>query len=372
MPITAAQIGKHVLEADELTRSLIAVAAAVRETTSPATACVRLHDGVLTATDGEIVVELEVAGADGIDQPLLLPHARLLAMSKTCRGGTVTLTPRGTACTVASKGVRWTLPLLDADSFPAPQQEPLLPLPRLPVDQFRDRIESVRGSATKDSGRFALSGVLIDVSDETVTFVASDGRRMSWAECDHGQSIDPKEILISARAAALLSRIATLQDNETGVQMEFSSKRFVATFDKAVVSAVLLSGDFPRWRKVVPKRDDIAPAIVERSELAAATRSASIVHSPTSAGVTFTLGDQHGELRCSSSEYGSSQVRMALVDAGNKSCFSIRPDYVTDWLENLPGTEEPNVEIEAEDGENPVVFRCGDYRCLIAPIAQDA
>jgi hypothetical protein len=46
------------------------------------------------------------------------------------------------------------------------------------------------------------------------------------------------------------------------------------------------------------------------------------------------------------------------------------PAFVRDFLANLPA-DEPHVEIEAVDHTSAVVFKAGDVRGVVMPLAKD-
>jgi hypothetical protein len=43
-----------------------------------------------------------------------------------------------------------------------------------------------------------------------------------------------------------------------------------------------------------------------------------------------------------------------------------------DFLRNLPGDEEPHVDIYAKDPQSRVLLKCGPYTGVIMPLAEDA
>ena len=159
----------------------------------PILANVLLADGVLTATDLEVRIDVEI---DYHGPQLLLPHARLSAILSASGGEEVSLSQDGTSCTVTCGNGTWTLPTESAAEFPTWTPENAQPLTRLPADQFCRAVRGTVYSTDDESSRYALGAVLVDVSDGTVTFVATDGRRLSACEMEHDLAVNDSKTLV--------------------------------------------------------------------------------------------------------------------------------------------------------------------------------
>jgi DNA polymerase-3 subunit beta len=355
--------------------NLKAALAAVRDavpgnTPKPILRNVLFKDGVVSATDLELQIETEWPG---VDQPaLLLPYARLVSIVSLCRpDDEVTLTAGDTSCTVKAGVGEWKIPTESALEFPAMQPGELQPITRLPADQFARAVRSVIYATDAESSRFALGAVLVEVHGDVVTFVATDGRRLSRVEIEHDLAVDDSQTLVSRRALATLARLADAAGDEASVQLQASRSCLVAEIGGTTVTATLVEGRFPRWRDVFPERDVKATA-VDRGELLAATRAAAIVTTESSKGVDYAISEDGIWLHGRSSESGESSVTCPLVEFGQKVTTKCDPRFVSDFLNGLPADAEPNVEIEAVDAQSAVVLRCGDCWGVVMPMAEDA
>lgn len=354
------------LAASDLKTALQAVSPAVPgKTPKPILHNVRIGDGLVVGTDLEVQIS---APLDYHGDPLLLPHARLLAILNAAGGDTVTLDQRGSACLVQAGHGQWTLPTEDASEFPKWEPTALQSVTRLPADEFERAVRAVSHSCDAESSRFALGAVLVDVTDGVVTFVATDGRRLSAAECEHDLAVDDSQTLVPDRVMAILARLC--HGSEDSVQLEASRNEFVATIGGTWVTARLLEGKFPRWRDVIPA-DGGDPTTVLAASLLAATRSAAICTSEQSKGVTYTFGPAGITLKGKSAEAGESTVECEIVEAGTACTVSLNPEYVRDWLTGLPADGEPTVSVQAKDAQSAVVLRSDSYTGVIMPLAAD-
>lgn len=358
--------GGITLNAATLKAAMAAVSPAVPSRhAKPILANVLLADGVLTATDLEVRIDVEI---DYHGPQLLLPHARLSAILSAAGGGEVTLTQEDSKCVVACGNGTWTLPTEDAAEFPTWAVSGGKPVCRLPADQFCRAVAGVVYACDEESSRYALGGVCIDVKDGTVTLVATDGRRLSSVECETDQAVDDGQTLVPARALGIMQRLAA--GSEAAVQLEASGTECVMTVEGTTVTARLLDGKFPRWRDVIPTRDAKCTTVTS-TELLSATRAAAIVTTEDSRGVQFAFNGDGIWLHGQSAVAGESSVTCPVVESGQACSVKLDPVYVRNWLTGLPADGEPVVSVEAVDHTSAVVLRCGEYTGVVMPMALD-
>jgi DNA polymerase-3 subunit beta len=355
------------LSTKDLKAALSAVAPAVpARSPRPVLQNVLLSGAVLSGSDGDVRIDAAIA----YDGPaLLLPKDRLQAILANATGDEVTLIPNGTTCIVRAGHGEWTLPTEDAAEYPAWMPTNARSVTRLPADQF---VRAVRGTVfatDNESSRYALGAVLVEVKGDTVTLVATDGRRLSSFACEHDLAVDDSQTLVPARAMGIISRIAG-NAGDAAVQLEGTPSEIVATIGGTVVTARLVEGRFPKWRDVVPERDAKATT-VDRAALMAATRAAAIVTSENSKGVDYTFRNTGIWLHGQSAECGESSVTCDVVEAGESCSVKLDPTFVVEWLNGISGDAEPEVEVEAVDEQSAVVLRCGDHTGVIMPLAKD-
>jgi len=337
-------------------------------TPKPVLTNVLLCDGTVTGTNLEVRVSEQI-GYDG--EPLLIPYSRLKAIVNECGTKDLTLTVKGSSCIVKAGRSEWRLPVGDASEFPAWQRESeSRPLVRIPCDQFARAAWSVCGAADTTGGRYAFGAVLIEVAGDECWTVASDGRRMYTCKIEHDQAVDEARVLVPVGAIELIAKIAG-KFPEAAVQFYASGSDIVADIDVAVISVRLAAGEFPKWRKLIPKESGDATSIT-RTNLESATRAAAIVASESSRGVRYTFGGDTLLVEGKSSEAGESSVECAVLSSGSECRVKLNPGYVVDWLKELPLDAEPTVDVDARDGESAVVLRCGDHLAVVMPLSEDA
>jgi len=357
------------LAASELKAALSAVGQAVpTRSPRPVLQNVLLSGAVLSGSDGDVRIDVTLENTPpGIN--LLLPKDRFAAILGSFTGDEITITPDDTSCVIKAGRGEWTLPTEDPAEYPAWPVTGATPVTRLPVDQFCRAVKGVVFAVDDESSRYALGAVLVEVKGDVVTFVATDGRRLSCVNCEHDLAVDDSQTLVPARAMAIIARLAASAEGDS-VQLETTGKEIVATVGNVTITARLLEGRFPRWRDTVPERDAKATT-VNRADLLSATRAAAICTSEESKGVQFTFSADGIWLNGKSAEKGESSVTCEVVEAGDKSTVKLDPLFVRQWLNGIDSEAEPVVEVEVVDAQSAVILRCGDNTGVIMPLAAE-
>lgn len=351
----------------DLLAALQAVGKAVSSRTpKPILRNVRIGDGLITGTDLEVRVDRAI---EADCEPFLVPYERLFAIVRAASGDEVTLKPKDTSVVVKCGGGSWTLPTEDVREFPAWEPEGLKFVCRMPAEQFHRAVKATVYATDNESSRYALGAVCIDVDRESgeVNLIGTDGRRLSVAKVDLGETQDPdsREVLIPSHAIGFVGDMA---GGVGGIEIEATGAEVRFQFEGTTVTARLTDGRFPRWRDVMGEPEG-EPNVLDIAELKAATRAAAIVTSEQSKGIDLSW---HGEtlvLSGKSSEYGESSVKCPLVAAGNAASVKLDPRYIVDFLNGIESKEgEPQVELYVKDAASRVLLRCGDYSGVIMPL----
>jgi DNA polymerase-3 subunit beta len=362
---TKAKTGSVTLDAHALRTALSDVLKAVQaRSPRPILQNVRLGDGLLTGTDLEVRIDREI---DYHGDAVLLPAAKLAEILRAATGDTVTLTPKGTSITVKCGSGSWTLPTEDAAEFPVWETGELAAICRLPADQFARAVRATVYATDTESSRYALGGVLIDVTDGNPTWVATDGRRLSCVETETDQAVDDSQTIVPAKALGI---VAAMAHGDGSVQIEANKSEVRFTLDGATVTARLVEGKFPRWRDVVGEPEGDA-TVLEVAELLTSVEAAAVVTSEASKGVELTWTADTLVISGQSAEYGQSLVKCQLVAAGSTSPTKVDPRYLRDFLRGIPGDEQPHVDVYVKDASTRVLLRCGPYTGVVMPMAND-
>jgi DNA polymerase-3 subunit beta len=327
----------------------------------------------LLATDLEVGIRYWVKGVEA-DGPgsVILPTARMSQILRTSVGDEVlNLETDGDKLIVRGLHAEFTLPTEDPDLFPEVADFAATAFHRVEARDLQRLIRRTMFATDVQSTRYALGGVLVELTDESITMVGTDGRRLAKAvapaEAEGGATSPQGNPVIPVKALKLLDRILDADDPPVHIAIQSGSAALVRTHD-AVIYSRLVEGRFPRYQDVFPSQVDVKIPL-RVGPLLAAVEQASIVTSDESRGVDFTFARGALKLASRAADVGSSHVETPIVYDGADVEITFDPRYLVDALKTL----DPEAEITAEliDHRNAAVFKTDDqYTYVVMPLTR--
>jgi DNA polymerase-3 subunit beta len=235
----------------------------------------------------------------------------------------------------------------------------------------RELVRRTVFATDNESSRYALGGVLVELTPAGVIAVGTDGRRLAKMEGPaKSQGGAPPDVqpIVPARAMQLIERCLAAAD--APVLVAARTAEILVKTAGTTISARLVEGRFPRWRDVFPERPDAVRVNLVAGPLLAAVRQAAIVTSEQSKGVDFAFESGQLVLAGRSAESGESRVELPIDHAGATVRIKLDPRFVADFLRVLDGGT--NVTVEITDPQSACVCRTEDgYGYVIMPLAAD-
>ena len=206
----------------------------------------------LTATNGRYEVRQKVNGNVTEEGRTLLDGKRLVQMFGSMSGESVTIDAgSGKAATLKSKGARFTTPEIIGE-IPQKQavNKAVAATAEISALELKQSLENVKYAISIDETRMVLTGVLMQIRDGNVTFVALDGFRMGVSR-KTAETSNEMDIIIPSGTVTQI--IAMCADTEASVFMETDGKALHVMADNAEITSTLLSGEFMDYKSVIPK-----------------------------------------------------------------------------------------------------------------------
>lgn len=265
---------------------------------------------------------------------------------------------------------------------------------RVDAGVLRAALDRVVFSAAADDARPVLTGVKLEVEGDKATFASADGFRLSSEVAQLREPVsEPFEALIPAKT---LVEVQGLLAGSTGmVQISVGEDAKVARFriaDEVEVITLLISGNYPDWRSLIPETSDTTVEIsvdgvekVARTAQVIAREGSSIVRlmadrqgDDSEEDETPPEGYTPGELRISSSSedlgttLGKFPVRIDGKDG--KIAFNVR--FITELVNHASGGKSQMDPVRSDDDDeyptskimmkitspsSPAVFNLSDH-----------
>jgi DNA polymerase III subunit beta len=277
---------------------------------------------------------------------------------------------------VKSLGSNANIKGMDASEFPLiPSAEGGEPPVLLDAVLLKEMIAEVAFAAADDDSRPVFTGVLVQVSEEKITFAAADAFRLAvriapLPGIDHPSG----DILIPARTLTELARILPA---EGPVEMIVTPNRSQVLFHTPQLDLVsrLIDGTFPNYRQIIPK-EHATRAVVETKQFAEDVKRAALFARDSSniTRVKINPGENDGlepgsvTIEATAEDLGDNTSTMNAAVDGPELQIIFNVKYLADVLAVI-GT--PEVALEANGPTKPGVIKpvgASDYTYVIMPM----
>ena len=330
------------------------------------------QDATLMATDMELGVRIELDGVQcEVPGAVLLPVARFGSLLRESTDDQLTI--ESTESGVAVRGERFEVVFLsiDAAEFPEVPRFERTAYHEVSAKILRDLLHRTAFAADQENARYALGGVLIQMEGECITAVGTDGRRLAKMQGeaqpfgDH--STEGQSPVVPIRTVTILERATSDLDGD--VQIAVDENEVLIRAGRMVFFSRLISGRFPNWETVMPKRRAEGRITLPVAPAYSALRQAAIVATKDSRGIDFEFHEGSLRLTANAADAGESRVELPVTYNGPKLSLRLDHQYVSDFLRVLE--PERTFALEAENAEQPVLFSVDDgYDYVVMPLAR--
>jgi DNA polymerase-3 subunit beta len=227
---------------------------------------------------------------------------------------------------------------------------------------LKQMLDRTSFAVSMDETRYILNGIMFKISQNNLTLVATDGKRLA---------IDTKKLLRPAsKEISMIVPIKTIQELQRNLQDEGTLSMIIGAnqvlFDlgSSTVISRLIEGEFPDYQQVIPAAAE-SKIKINREQFLLAIRRASLLSTPDYQAVKFEVFKNKLVLSKSTPDVGESRVELAMEYSGKELLIGFNPNYLSDVLKNL---EAETAELEISGSEKPGVIRNDGYIYIVLPM----
>jgi DNA polymerase III subunit beta len=244
------------------------------------------------------------------------------------------------------------------------------PILRLKKEDLLLAVHRVVFSAAHDDIKPVLTGVLIEISKENISFVATDGLRLSRQVLDLSSGLDEDlKLLVPVKALEELAKIVmdfTEDDDDEYVEIFYIKEKNQVLFrynDIDLISRII-DGQFPEYRQIIPTGFQTSFEF-KRAEFANSLKVVNIIARNISGNkIEVDIQCKKGKVGLSAvqAEIGTNKSEFEIACGGEDLKIGFSGKFLSDILNNV-GEEE--LVFEANTDVNPGVFKIkGDENFL--------
>lgn len=354
---------KFELAREALLKPLQQVIGAVeRRQTMPALGNVLLSAGEqglqVTATDLE--VELRATIELAVERPgeTTVSARKLLEICRTLpQGAGLKVELDGERVQVRSGRSRFTLATLPPGEFPLVEELDSPVELSLPQADLRRAIERISFAMAQQDVRYYLNGMLLELEDNRLRTVATDGHRLSLCEIDASLPEMQQQVIVPRKGINELVRLLDADADEPA-RIRLGSNHIQVALVGLRFTSKLIDGRFPDYGRVVPQQgSNVLEA--DRETLRQALARISILSNEKFKGVRLVLSGDGLKVQTNNPEQEEAEEEVEVNYQGEALEIGFNVVYLMDILGSL---ESESVRIEFGDSNSSCLVTAGDSK----------
>jgi len=213
-----------------------------------------------------------------------------------------------------------------------------------------------------DEVKYILNGILFKISKDTITLVATDGKRLAVSKNKLTQPV--------TKDLSFIVPFKTLQELDRNLAAEGELALVIGTnqvlfdFKDVIIISRLIEGEFPDFQQVIPPASD-QKVKVDRQQFLLAIRRAALLATPDYQAVKLEVFKDKLVISKSTPDVGESREELAAEYRGKEMMIGFNPAFVTDVLKTIG---DGSVEFELSGSEKPGVIRTQGYIYIVLPM----
>ena len=291
-----------------------------------------------TATD----LEVELSASDNLiaveEGRTTLPARKLLDILRALpEGSAVALSVEGAKAVLRCGRSRFALATLPADEMPTVESfDTQEEMSRVSITQraLKTLIDHTQFAMAQQDVRYYLNGLLLEVGDNIVRTVATDGHRL--ALCDQSTRTDMdsgKQVIVPRKGVQELSRLLSEGDSE--VEIKLGNSHVHIALGNIRFTSKLIDGKFPDYQRAIPLESERV-LVADRNLLRSALGRAAILANENK-GVRLQLEDWLLRIQANNPEQEEAEEEIEVNYNSGSLEIGFNVTYLLDALASIEG-----------------------------------
>lgn len=222
-------------------------------------------------------------------------------------------------------------------------------------------------AVSTEETRHFLNGIYFNIADDSITMVATDGKRLAVASKEQiGTGDQEVGVIIPTKAANNVIRTFAGDEN---VNIALLENQIVFATEGVTLISRLIEGEYPDYEAVMaPAVSNEIEVTVDTQRLLSVIKRVSLLANPKTPSIRIESKEAELSISASTPELGEAQEQMQAKIEGGTVEIAFNARYVMDVLRNIG---EKEVLFKFRDALSPVLVTPLDedgYRCVIMPM----
>ena len=285
----------------------------------------------LMSTDMEVELMVKLTESFDVSGEITLPARKLLDICRTLpESAELNFEIKNDKTHIKSKHSRFTLATLPAKEFPSIDITDINQSFTISQKRFRALLENTQFAMAQQDVRYYLNGLLLELENNRLRAVATDGHRLALDETDITVAINETlQIIVPRKGISELMRL--LKDSDDEVQVQLSTNHIRINAGDLQFTSKLIDGRFPDYQRVIPKEPS-SFAIVNREGLKQSLTRASILSNEKYRGIRVILQKSNLRALAHNPEQEEAEEEIEIEYSGDEIEIGFNVAYLLDTL----------------------------------------
>ena len=318
----------------------------------------RLENGCLEIAGTDLEVEVsaicnDVAGTDGsttvparkfVDIVRSFPEESMIRFE---------VTDNKAICT--SGRSRFQLSTLSATEFPRMELDNEAETVSVPGTTLKQLLNKTAIAMASQDVRYYLNGLLMQIKDETLTAVATDGHRLAFTKTEVSLRQDYETaVIIPRKGVGELLRL--IEEGEQTLSIQLGQKHIMVQSGDVTLKSKLIDGRFPDYERVIPSESDNR-LVTNRLVLKESLARTAILSNEKYRGVQLSLETGQLTIQTHNPEQEEAEEKLPIDYTGQNIEIGFNVNYLIDAISAI---DNEQVRLDFTDAHSSVLIRNTD------------
>jgi len=233
-----------------------------------------------------------------------------------------------------AKKVKFQLKTMASDKFPefpVSDKEYF----EIPVKNFKEMVTQTIFAVSDDENRYYMNGIFMEKAEDKIIMVATDGRRLSYISKSAENIKEFTGVIVPPKIFSIITKRA---GDEGMIAVSVTDKILYIRFGTYSLSSVLLEGQFPNYRKVIPE-NQTSLLTADKVEILDALRRVSLLVEQKSHRIYLGLKPGVMEIYSEESEIGDAKEEIPCKYDGEEISMAMNYRYIEEPLKVMDSKE---------------------------------
>ncbi|MGC9238233.1 MAG: DNA polymerase III subunit beta [Acidithiobacillus sp.] len=292
-----------------------------------------------------VAAQVEQAGACAIPARKLYDICRSLA-----EGSQIDISRDKERIALRCGSARFHLQSLPAEQFPESGADDALFSGQCSGTALREALSVAATAMAQNDARFFLNGVLLEVAEQELRCIATDGHRLARMTLPfaHAEELPTYQGIMPRKAVLELSRLLGEED----VELRFGHNAIVLANDTLQFRCKLIDARYPDYRRVIPLGHP-ERAQLDRQSLKQALTQINVLSSDKNPACVLNFRTETLGLRSRNEEQEEAEVEIPVQYSGAGLEIAFNSHYLADSTQIFA---DPEIAVQLKDNSSSVLF----------------